>query len=118
MRVVSAILGLALLAPACASSRPSDGHTERALGIGLYDRCSSGRSGHDARCVHHHHLVLHADAETIQATRRGTIPVLPRPVVFRPMAWTFEPLALLAEGHPTSQVGTLLVQGAQAIAAP
>src|SRR5712691_3795288 len=89
--------------------RPS--HAERALGRLVDGVRSARRAGGRASGVHFDLAPLHLDGEALQAV--GSRPELPLAgvVVLGPVAGAFEPLALLAERHPASQVGALLIEG-------
>src|SRR5207237_6262167 len=88
--------------------RPS--HAERALGRLVDGVRSARRAGGRASRVHFDLAPLHLDGEALEAV--GSRPELPLAgvVVLGSVAGAFEPLALLAEGDPASQVGALLIQ--------
>src|SRR5437588_4899144 len=79
-------------------------------GVGAPGRPEDDGRGVDLDCV-----AFHLDREPIHALRRRTQLVLPGAVVLRAVARALEPLALLAEGDPTSEMGALLIERHQAL---
>src|SRR2546427_6473181 len=94
---------------------PGRSHAEGTLGR-LVDGVGAPRGPeHLGRRVHLDRGPLDLHGEPVHALGSRAELVLPGPVVLRPVAGAFEPLALLAERHPAPEVGALLIQGHQAL---